>query len=116
MLVVLALSIELPYRFAGWLSRNRPKLDPINVLQGGLLTLAAFVLGLSFSQASARFDGRRALVVVEANAIGTTWLRADQLDSTQSKLFRQTLINDVARGNAARSSRRKLSSSHVPTE
>jgi hypothetical protein len=96
MLIVLGLSIELPYRFAGWLSRNKPKLDPINVLQGGLLTLAAFVLGLSFSQASARFDGRRALVVVEANAIGTTWLRADQLDSTQSKLFRQILMDDTA--------------------
>lgn len=102
MLVVLALSIELPYRFAGWLSqRNEPKLDPINVLQAGILTLAAFVLGLSFSQASARFDARRALVVAEANAIGTTWLRADELQPAQVKQFHQILVDDTATRVAA---------------
>jgi hypothetical protein len=101
MLVVLGLSIELPFRFGGWLSRDKPKLDPINVLQAGLLTLAAFVLGLTFSQASARFDSRRALVVAEANAIGTTWLRSDQLEPAQSKLFRQILIDDTAARVAA---------------
>lgn len=102
MLVVLALSIELPYRVAGWLSRrHNPKLDPVNVLQAGLLTLSAFVLGLSWSQASARFDSRRALVVAETNALGTTWLRADQLESTQAKRFRLILTDDTAARLAA---------------
>jgi hypothetical protein len=96
MLAVLGLSIELPYRFSGYLSRNVPKTDAFNAVQAGLLTLSAFVLGLSFSQASARFDTRRALIVNEANSIGTTWLRAAQLDSTQSKLFRQILTDDAA--------------------
>jgi hypothetical protein len=63
--------------------------------------LSAFVLSLSFSQASARFDSRRALVVTEANAIGTTWLRADQLEPAQSKRFRQILTDDVAARVAA---------------
>src|SRR5215469_1919529 len=96
MFVVLALAIELPYRFAPQLSPYKDKTDPINVLQAGLLTLSAFVLSLSFSQASARFDARRALVVTEANAIGSTWLQADQLEPTQSKQFRQLLIDDTA--------------------
>lgn len=96
MLVVLGLSIEVPYRFGLSLARYMPKADPFNAVQAGLLTLAAFVLALSFNQASGRFDTRRALVVTEANAIGTTWLRADQLESTQSKRFRRILTDYTA--------------------
>jgi hypothetical protein len=96
MLVVLGLSIEVPYRFGRALARYMPKADPFNTVQAGLLTLAAFVLALSFNQASGRFDTRRALVVREANAIGTTWLRADQLESTQSKRFRRILADYTA--------------------
>jgi hypothetical protein len=101
MLVVLALAIELPYRFASLLPLSKAKTDPLNALQAGLLTLSAFVLSFSFSQASARFDTRRALVVTEANAIGTAWLRADQLEPTQSRQVRQILIDDTAARLAA---------------
>ena len=96
MLVVLGLSIEVPYRLGRLLRRHIPKADPFNTVQAGLLTLAAFVLALSFNQASARFDARRALVVKEANAVGTTWLRANQLETTQSKQFRQILTDYTA--------------------
>jgi hypothetical protein len=96
MLIVLSLSIELPYRFAGLLAQKMTNADAFNAVQAGLLTLASFVLGLSFSQASARFDSRRALVVTEANAIGTTWLRADQLEPTQSRRFRLILTGYTA--------------------
>jgi hypothetical protein len=92
MLVVLALAVELPYRFL------RPKDgapgvsdEVLNGVQAGLFTLAAFVLGLSFAQASERFDLRRSLVVKEANSIGTTWLRADQLPPAKATTFRHTL-------------------------
>jgi len=61
---------------------------------------SALVLGLSFSQASARFDARRAIVITEANAIGTTWLRADQLEHADSKHFRQILTDATAAGLA----------------
>ena len=77
MVVVLGLAIELPYRFKASLSLQHLNTDCTNAVQAGLLTLSAFVLGLSFSQASARFDARRAVVVAEANSIATTWLRAD---------------------------------------
>ncbi len=95
MLVVLVISIELPYRLRHVLLRTTVNIDPINVLQAGLLTLSAFVLSLAFSQASARFDARRNVVVREANAIGTTWLRAKAL-VPQAKLFRQILTDDTA--------------------
>jgi len=96
MLIVLGLAIELPYRFRGFLSSSVTNLDPVNALQAALFTLSAFVLGLSFSQASARFDSRRGIVVTEANAIGTTWLRAVQLESAQSRRFRKILVDDTA--------------------
>jgi hypothetical protein len=96
MLVVLGLAIELPYRFRQLLSAQVPKIDPINVLQAALLTLSAFVVSLSFSQASARYDSRRAVTVAEANAIGTTWFRANQLDPAQTRLFRHILVDDTA--------------------
>jgi hypothetical protein len=94
LLVVLALSIELPYRFAGsFMAQHEVKGDAWNAAQSRLLTLMAFVLGLSFAQASARFDTRRALVVEEANAIATTWLRADQLPAAQVGRFRHILTD-----------------------
>lgn len=96
MLFALGLSIEVPYRFGPLLARYRPKTDPFNAVQAGILTLSAFVLALSFNQASARFDTRRALVIKEANAIGTTWLRASQLRPTESKRFRQILTDYAA--------------------
>ena len=71
--------------------------DSWNTVQAGLITLAAFVLSISFSQASTRFDVRRELVVKEANAIGTTWLRADQLPAAQAKRFRQILTDYTAK-------------------
>jgi hypothetical protein len=96
MLVVLILAIEVPYRFAGFFSRYKANIDTFNAVQAALLTLSAFVLGLSFSQASGRFDARRALSVNEANAIGTAWLRANQLDPPDAREFRQILTADTA--------------------
>jgi hypothetical protein len=97
MLIVLSLTIELPYRYVrpilGAVERN---VDAFTSVQAGLLTLASFVLGLSFAQASARYDTRRELVVKEANAIGTTWLRADQLEAAQSRAFRKVLTDYTA--------------------
>ena len=75
--------------------------DAFKATQAALLTLASFVLGLSFAQASARFDFRRALVVKEANAIGTTWLRADQLPSSGAARFRRILSDYTAHRIAA---------------
>jgi hypothetical protein len=45
--------------------------------------LLAFALGLSISYAQNRFEARRDLVQVEANAIGTAWLRANLVDDAE---------------------------------
>ena len=45
------------------------------------LALLAFILAFTFGLAGSWFDVRRRLVVDEANAIGTTYLRAGMLPS-----------------------------------
>jgi hypothetical protein len=51
----------------------------ISVLQGSLLGLLALLLGFTFSMTVSRFDLRKQLILEEANAIGTTYLRAGLL-------------------------------------
>jgi len=53
--------------------------EHIGSLQGSMLGLLALLLGFTFAMAVSRFDTRKALVLEEANAIGTTLLRASLL-------------------------------------
>ena len=53
--------------------------------------LLAFVIGLTFSIALERFDTRRGLVLEEANAISTAYLRASLLDNPHRTLIQKTL-------------------------
>jgi hypothetical protein len=52
---------------------------PLEALSGAILGLLAFIMAFTFSMAATRFDLRRELVMEEANAIGTTYLRASYL-------------------------------------
>jgi hypothetical protein len=68
--------------------------DPaFGVAQGAIFGLAALILGFSFSLAQARFDIRRHLVVEEANAIGTAYLRASFLPPAAASRFRSILTS-----------------------
>ena len=49
------------------------------MLQAALLGLVALILAFGLTMAVGRYDARRAAVVDEANAIGTTYLRAQTL-------------------------------------
>lgn len=48
----------------------------VTTLEGSLLGLLALIIGFTFAMALARYEGRREAVLNEANAIGTTTLRA----------------------------------------
>lgn len=52
-------------------------------LLSAVLGLLALLLGFSFSIAMNRYDTRRDLVVQEANAIGTAWLRVQLLNEPE---------------------------------
>jgi hypothetical protein len=81
-LVGLLLSLEAGFRIGRFAAAGS---DPgagaqIGAVQGALLGLLGLLLGFSFAAAGARFIERQDLIVSEANAIGTAYLRADLLD------------------------------------
>jgi hypothetical protein len=53
--------------------------EPLGVLQAALLGVVGLVLAFGLSLAVGRYEDRRAATVAEANAIGTTYLRAQLL-------------------------------------
>jgi hypothetical protein len=78
---LLIATFEVGYRVGRWRQERTPdeKDGPTNMLVGSLLALMAFLLAVTMGMASDRFDTRRGLVLEEANAIGTTYLRAGYL-------------------------------------
>ena len=89
------LAIEVGFRLG---RRNRPNIgehakSQINTIQGAMLGLLALLLGFTFAMAISRYEARKQLVLDEANAIGTTFLRAQLLPQPQrqevSQLLRQ---------------------------
>lgn len=63
----------------------------VNYLSGLLFFLLAFTFGMGGS----RFDARRAVIIEEANAIGTALLRADLYAPEDRALFRKDFQNYV---------------------
>jgi hypothetical protein len=53
--------------------------EPFGVLQGALLGVVGLLLAFGLSLAVSRYENRRSNIVSEANAIGTTYLRAQTL-------------------------------------
>ena len=53
--------------------------EPFGILQGALLGVVGLLLAVGLSLAVSRYENRRTNVVTEANAIGTTYLRAQTL-------------------------------------
>jgi hypothetical protein len=63
-----------------YLRKHRETLrEPFGVLQAALLGLVGLILAFGLSLAVGRYESRRAAVVDDANAIGTTYLRAQLL-------------------------------------
>ena len=61
-----------------------------------MLGLLSFTLGLTIGYAQDRAESRRGLVVNEANAIGTAWLRAELIRSDQGPAIAK-LIEEFAK-------------------
>jgi Zn-dependent protease with chaperone function len=77
LLLVLLIAHEVGY----WIglrhkARSDSRSESAAIVVGGILGLLAFVLALTLSFASSRFNERREGTLIEANAIGTAWLQA----------------------------------------
>ena len=70
---------------AGRYARRSPDTyrEPIGVLQGALLGVVGLILAFGLSLAVGRYQDRRADVVVDANTIGTAYLRAQTIAEPQ---------------------------------
>lgn len=68
----------------------------ISVVEGALIGVLGLLLGFTMSMAVGRFEARRELVVDEANAIGTSWLRSHLLPEPQSSEIANLLREYVA--------------------
>src|SRR5215472_9861172 len=51
----------------------------LGIIEGAMFTLLGLLVAFTFSGAAERFEGRRHLIVEEANDIGTAYLRVDLL-------------------------------------
>ena len=94
LLVAVALALhEAGYRFGLWDADRRPeeREGPTELLVGAILALMGFLLATTTALAADRFDARRALVVDEANALETTFLRAGYLAEADSIELRNLL-------------------------
>ncbi len=79
-LLLLLVSLEIGVQFGKFVARLHTPTDgeksSTNFATAGMMGLLAFLLGVSLSMASDRYQQRRDSVLAEANAIGTAWLRA----------------------------------------
>lgn len=98
--------LEVGFRIGRRTSRTSPELahEGIGVLEAAVFALLGLLLGFSFAGSTSRLDNRRQLIVEEANAIGTAYLRLDLLTANDQpemrRLFREYLdarlhMNDV---------------------
>ena len=85
---------EVAFRAGRWWQARTPDVDEegvSGVLVGSLLALMAFLLAVTMSMASDRYDTRRQLVIDEANMIETAYLRAGTIPSPASEQSRALL-------------------------
>ncbi len=72
----------------------------LGVVEGAIFALLGLLIAFTFSGAATRFEGRRHLVIEEANDIGTAYLRIDLLPADSQpeirKLFRRYVESRIA--------------------
>ena len=96
--VLVMVAAEIGFQVGRWLQRRDPdsgKALLTGPVVGGMLGLMAFLLGFCISIVIGQHNGRKSMVVTEANAIGTAYLRADFLDQADRDATRDLLRDYV---------------------
>ena len=78
--VGMVVCLEVGYRL-GRRSSENPELthEGIGAIEAAVFALLGLLLGFSLAGGTSRLDTRRQLIIEEANAIGTAYLRLDTL-------------------------------------
>jgi hypothetical protein len=89
----LFVALLLALEFGRWLRRRREKTESSVMDSAGGEGVVFAVLGLmiafTFNTSASRFDDRRRLIVDQANAVGTAWLRVDLLPESDREPIRK---------------------------
>lgn len=91
LLIGMVASVEAGYRLGRRAKKSETDKSQIGAVQGAVLGLLGLLLGFSFAGAGSRFIERQDIIVREANAVGTAWLRADLLDEPARSELRGAL-------------------------
>ena len=89
--------LEIGFRIGLASSKRNHELayEGTGTIDAAVFALLGLLLGFSFAGAMSRFDSRRQLIVNEANAIGTAYLRIDLLPAAEQPEIR-TLFRRVS--------------------
>jgi hypothetical protein len=96
--LVLLVAYEVGFRVGRWWQIRTPEetQGPTDALVGSIIAFLAFLLAITMSMASDRFDTRRGLVLDEANTIHTAYLRAGYLPAPYGDQSRALLREYVS--------------------
>lgn len=96
--IAFVVTTELMFRVGRGVSARYDEMlqQQVSTVQAATLGLLALVLGFTMSMAESRFAARRQVLVAEANAIGTTFLRTDFLPEPDRSPSRDLVREYVA--------------------
>jgi len=98
LIFVVSVAVVLAAGEIGRRLARRPKArhgDNISTLEAAILGLLALMISFTFAMSLSRYEARREAILVEANAIGTTALRARLLPAPHNKEVLTLLRNYV---------------------
>ena len=81
--VIVLVAAEIGFQIGSWAQRRDPEMGKVLLtgpVVGGMLGLMAFLLAFCIGIVINQHNERKAMVVTDANAIGTAYLRADFLN------------------------------------
>jgi hypothetical protein len=84
---------EVGFRIGVWRrpTASESTLTDLGITVAGLLGLLGLLLAFTFGMAGARYEDRKSLVIEEANALGTAWLRTDLIPEPMRSQARAVL-------------------------
>jgi hypothetical protein len=89
-LVATAICLEAGYRLGRWRLTDDDRSNSGNgSIEAAVIGLLGLLLGFSFAGGTSRLDHRRQLIIQEANAVGTAYLRVDLLEGRDQPEMRQ---------------------------
>lgn len=93
--IVLLVTTEVMFRVGRRARHEETLQSQVATVQAATLGMLALILGFTMSMAESRFNGRRQALLLEAAAVGTTYLRADSLTEPERSQSRDLLRSYV---------------------